>query len=99
MYIVMTKVQLKPETAEDCARMFEETNPPLVKSEQDWLGAQMLVNREENQITVLATWRDLASYRHFSASDEFRNTMQGFAPYFQAPPEISTHELLVEMKP
>ena len=99
MYVVMTRVKLKPNSAESCVKLFEQSNPALVQKEPDWLGAKMIFDSETDVITVLATWRDIGSYKRFSNSNNFKNTMQRFAEYFSAPPEISTNELLVEMRP
>lgn len=97
MYVVMTKVKLRDGTHAQCAELFRDTNPALVKSEPDWLSAKMLFDQGTNTVTVLANWKSISSYQAFSSSSEFRSTMQQFGVFFAGKPEITTHEVLVEM--
>ena len=99
MFVVMTRVQLKPGTHEQCATLFRETNPALVADEPDWLGARMMFDEATNIVTVLASWRDPASYKRLSASEAFQTAMTGFGPFFAAPPEITVHTVLSDMAP
>ncbi len=99
MYVVITRVKLKPNTQKKCAKIFEETNPKLVNSEPDWLGARMMFDPETDIITVMATWRSAASYKQLTASSEFIKTMQKFAELFASAPEVSVNNLLVVMEP
>lgn len=43
------------------------------------MDAKFTADREENQVTVLAFWRDSESYKIFSSSESFRNVMAQFA--------------------
>ena len=97
MHIVMTRVKLRDGTSGQCAELFRSTNPDLVKDEQDWLGAKMLFDSESSTVTVLASWKNKESYKALSATPKFQATMQEFARFFASPPEITTHDLLVEM--
>jgi len=97
MYVVMTRVPLKPGTEEDCAELFRQTNPDLVKDEPDWLGAQMFFEAETNTVTVLARWRSASAYDRFSSQPAFQQTMQRFAEFFAGPPQISKNTVLAEM--
>ncbi len=99
MFVVATRVKLKPDTSALCAELFEQSNPTIVENEPDWMGAQMIFDPETDTVTVLATWRDIDSYRRLSSSEIFQDTMQKFGSFFAAPPEISTNRLLVDMKP
>lgn len=99
MHVIMTRVKLKEGMAGQCAQLFEDTNPGLVREEPDWLGARMLFDPETHIVTVLATWRDAASYARLRDSTPFRETMQAFADLFAGPPEISVTTLLVDMTP
>jgi quinol monooxygenase YgiN len=99
MYVVMTRVKLKPGTHQACAKLFEETNPELVRSEPDWLGARMIFDHDREIVTVLATWRNAQSYKRLSSSSEFQQTMQRFGELFASPPEVSVNSVLVEMMP
>ena len=99
MHIAVTKVKLKPGTAADCARLFEETNPALVRDQPDWLGAQMAFDAETNTVTVIAQWKDIESYQRLSGSSTFQQAMGKFAAFFAGPPEITSMEVLVDMKP
>ena len=97
MYVVMTRVKLKPGTYEICAELFRETNPDLVSSETDWSGARMLFDHDTDVLTVLASWRDTESYQRMRASPKFQSTMQKFGRHFASSPEISMNEVLVDM--
>lgn len=99
MFIVATRVKLKPNTSKLCAELFEQSNPALVHNEPNWLGAQMIFDPETDIVTVLATWRDVESYKRLSNSKVFGDTMQKFSSFFASAPEISTNRLLVDMKP
>ena len=99
MYIVMTRVKLKPDSHRLCAEIFKRTNPELVKGEPDWLGARMIFDPDTDEITVLAHWRSVESYKRLSASPAFQKTMHEFGPLFAAPPIISVNSLLVDMTP
>lgn len=97
MFVVMTRVQLKPGRIDEVRELFEETNPALVKDQPDWVEAKFTANREEDQVTVLAFWRDADSYREFSASEKFRRVMSEFGPHFAGRPEVTVNEILFEM--
>lgn len=97
MFVVITKVQLKPGNIDKVKRLFEETNPDLVKGQTDWLEAKFTANLEEDHVTVLAFWRNGDSYKEFSSSESFRNVMVQFAPYSAGKPEISINKILFEM--
>lgn len=97
MYVVITTVQLKPGKIDEVRILFEKSNPELVKDQADWLEAKFTANRELEQVTVLAFWRDADAYRAFSASKPFQAAMTQFGPYFAGPPQISINEVLFEM--
>jgi len=99
MFVVMTRVRLKPNSHEACANLFRETNPDLVAREQDWLGAQMIFDAESNVVTVLAKWRDRQSYVRMSNTLRFQHTMRRFSELFASPPEVTVNSVLVEMAP
>ena len=99
MYVVMTRVTLHPGTSERCADLFRRSNPDIVENEQDWLGAKMIFDNETNTVTVLATWRDAASYRAMSGSPKFVDAMSKFSQFFASAPEISVNDILVDMTP
>lgn len=97
MYVMMTRVKLKSGTSAQCAELFRKTNPDLVSNEKDWLGARMIFDNKTNIVTVLATWRDVESYKTMSTSLKFKNIMQEFGKFFAAAPDISTNDILVDM--
>ncbi len=97
MFVVITKVQLKPGKVDDVRELFEKTNPALVEGQKDWIKALFTANRNANQVTVLAFWRRAESYQTFSANLKFQQVMSQFAPYFTGPPEITINEILFEM--
>jgi len=99
MYVMMTKVQLRAGTSDQCAELFRRTNPAIVKQESDWLGAKMLFDAESNTITVLASWKDLAAYEAMSTKPDFQNTTRQFSQFFAGKPEITKNEVLVVMDP
>ena len=79
MFQVVTRVKLKPGSAEACAQLFQDTNADLVRNQPDWLGAQMILDREANVISVLASWRNADSYHALRCSDDFQAAMGKFA--------------------
>ena len=83
MKAVVTRVTLKPGTADRVAALFEETNPSLVRDQPEWRGAKMLVDRTTDAVTVIALWRSEDAYRAFAAGEAFRQTMARFAPPFR----------------
>lgn len=97
MYVVITTVQLKPGKIDQVRDLFEKTNPDLVKGQTDWIEAKFTANREKDQVTVLAFWRNANSYKTFSASDDFKQVMSQFGPYFAGPPQVTINEILFEM--
>lgn len=99
MYVVMTRVRLKPNTHEACADLFRGSNPDLVAREQDWLGAQMIFDAESNVVTVLAKWRDHQSYVRMSGTLRFQHITRRFSELFAEPPEVTVNAVLVEMTP
>ena len=99
MQLVVTKVKLKPGSAKAFAQLFKDTNPELVREEADWLGARLVVDQENNVVTVLATWQNLDSYEALASSERFKTAMAGFAPFFASAPEITAHDILVDMTP
>ena len=99
MHVVMTRVKLRPRTAASCAALFKHTNPGLVRDQPDWLGARMIFDEATDVVTVLATWRNVEAYEAMSAQPAYQETMKEFAEFFAAPPEVSTHMVLVDMTP
>lgn len=99
MHLVVTKVKLKPGSTEACTQLFQETNPDLVRSKPDWLGARMAVDRENDVITVIASWRNVASYEALAKSAAFQVAMAQFARLFASPPEITVNDVLLDMTP
>jgi len=99
MYVVMTRVKLRPGTSEQCAELFRQTNRELIADPPDWLGARMIFDSETDMVTVLASWRDAESYKAMSASEDFKATMSRFAEFFAAPPDVSVNSVLVDMAP
>ena len=97
MYVVMTRVKLKPGTHRACAKMFQETNPNLVGNESDWLGARMIFDRDTEVLTVLATWKNVESYKRLRSSPQFQKHMREVGELFASPPEVSFNSVLVEM--
>lgn len=98
MFVVMTRVRLRPGTSEQCADLFRQSNPDLVGNEQDWHGAQMIFDSETDILTVLATWSDVDAYRQMSGSQKFRNAISEFSQFFASAPEVTVNDLLVDMK-
>ena len=98
MFVIMTRVQLKPGKIDEVRDLFEKTNPELVKGQEDWIEAKFTANRVEDQVTVLAFWRNADSYRAFSAGENFRHVMSQFSPYFAGPPQVTVNEILFELQ-
>ena len=99
MKAIVTRVTLKPGTADAVAALFEGTNPALVRDWPQWRGARMLIDRARDEVTVIAIWTSEEAYRAFAATDDFRQTMARFAGHFAAPPEVRVTDVAVEMTP
>lgn len=97
MFAVLTTVKVKPDSIDGLARLFDETNRNLVADHDDWLGAWFTANRDENEVTVIARWRDAASYQALRESAEYESIIARFATEFVGPPRVSVNEILVEM--
>ena len=95
--MVITTVQLKPDSIETVRALFEATNLDLVKGQDYWVSATFTANYAEDEVTVLAVWRNAESYRRFSVGEQFRSVMGQFASYFAGPPRVSVNEILFEM--
>jgi len=97
MYVVMTRIKLKPNTHKACAKLFEETNPELVRNEPDWVGARMIFDHDTEILTVQATWKNVESYKRLRSSSQFQQHMSEVGEFFASPPEVSFNSVLVEM--
>ncbi len=97
MFAVITTVKVKPDSIDGLAQLFDETNRALVAGHDDWLGAWFTANRDENEVTVIARWRNAASYEALRESPEYESIIARFAPEFAGPPHVSVNEILVEM--
>ena len=97
MFAVITQVKVLPDSIDELAGLFDETNRDLVAGHDDWLGAVFTANRDTSEVTVIARWRDAASYEALRNSQDFQAAMARFATRFAAPPRISVNEVLVEM--
>ena len=97
MFIVMTTVEVKPGSIDDLAALFDSTNRELVAGHDDWISADFTADRDANTVTVLARWRDAASYEALRSSPDFGSAMAQFAPHFVGPPMINVNEVLVQM--
>ncbi len=99
MYVVTTRVRLKPGAYKQCANLFKSLNPGLVEGEPNWLGTRMIFDPVTDIVTVFTTWKDVSVYRRLRESPEFKDVMQAFAPHFAGPPDISLNKVLVDMVP
>ena len=97
MYIVVTTVEVEPGSVDRLAELFDSTNRDLVAPHDDWIAAYFTANRSTNMVTVIAHWREAASYEVLRSSAEFQSTMAKFAEIFVGPPQVSVNEVLVEM--
>jgi len=97
--VVLTTFRVRDGAIDEVARLFEETNRPLVRDEPDWLGAWSTANRERDQITNIARWWRAASYDRLRNSAEFKEVMGPFAGLFLGPPTPLVNEVLGEMQP
>ena len=95
--VVITRVRVEDGSIDELAELFDTTNRELVAEHDDWIGAWFTADRENNEVTVIARWKDPASYQRLRASEEFAATMARFAARFVDPPEVSINQLLVEM--
>lgn len=97
MFAVLTRVRVEEGSIDGLAQLFDSTNRALVAGHDAWLGAWFTANRNTNEVTVIARWRDAASYERLRASDSYQATMAQFAQHFTGPPDVSINEVLVEM--
>jgi len=96
-FAVITRVKVQPGSIDELASLFESTNRELVAGHDDWLGAWFTADRDNDEVTVIARWRDPDSYQRLRQSEQFQSTMAQFGEKFAGPPSISTNEILVEM--
>jgi quinol monooxygenase YgiN len=96
-YAVVTGVRLQPDSIDELAQLFDDTNRQLVAGHDDWLGAGFTANRAASDITVIARWENPESYQRLSESPEFQSTMARFAERSAGPPIVSINEILAEM--
>ena len=93
----MTSVQLKSGKIDEVRDLFEKTNPDLVKGQSDWVEAKFTANPGNDQVTVLAFWRNAESYKEFSSGENFKQVMAQFSPFFTGQPQVTINEVLFEM--
>ena len=98
MFLVVTTVEVVPDSIDVLAALFDETNRELVAGHDDWLSADFTADREANTVMVVARWRRAESYVALRESPEFGATMALFAPHFAGPPTVATYEVLVHME-
>jgi quinol monooxygenase YgiN len=97
MYLIMTTVEVESGSVDRLAELFDSTNRDLVAGHDDWIAAYFTANRSTNMVTVVAHWREAASYEELRSSAEFQSTMAKFAVSFVGPPRVSVNEVLVQM--
>ena len=97
MYLVITTIAVESGSIDRLAELFDSTNRDLVAGHDDWIAAYFTANRSTNTVTVIAHWRQAASYEVLRSSAEFQSTMAKFAESFIGPPLVSVNEVLVEM--
>lgn len=97
MFAVLTTVKVNEGSIDELAGLFDATNRELVAGHDDWLGAWFTANRATSEVTVIAQWRNAASYEALRGTEEFQATMAQFAQQFAGPPAISVNEILVQM--
>ena len=96
-HAVITRVKVQPGSVDRLASLFDETNRSLVANHSDWLGAWFTANRDDNEVTVIARWRNPESYQALRDSEDFQQVMARFAEDFAGPPTVSVNEILVDM--
>ena len=97
MYAVITNVRLKPGRIDDVREIFRRTNEALFADQDDWVDAIFTANRRDDEVTVIARWKSVDSYRAFTAGDPYKAAMAKFEPYFAHPPTVDVNEILVEI--
>ena len=97
MYLVTTRVKIKPGTVYQVLELFRTTNPGLVKNQKDWVKASFSYDEEKSVVIVNATWKNKESYLKFSKSEPFTETMKSFGQFFLGPPEVQISNILFEM--
>lgn len=74
-FAVVTRVKVRPGSIDGLAALFDSTNRELVAGHDGWLGAWFTANRADNEVTVIAKWRDAGSYEELRNSTEFQSMM------------------------
>ena len=97
--VVLTTIKVKEGSVDEVARLFEETNRPLVADQPDWLGAWFTGSRDRSEITNIALWKSAESYERLRCSEAFQRTMSQFSDLLLGSPAVLINELLVEMTP
>ena len=97
MYLVTTRVKIKPGTVDPVLELFQKTNPGLVKDQEDWVKASFSYDEEKRMVIVNATWKNKESYLKFSSSEPFTETMKSFGQFFLGPPEVQISKILFKM--
>ncbi|NNF10118.1 MAG: antibiotic biosynthesis monooxygenase, partial [Acidimicrobiia bacterium] len=97
MFAVITHVRLKPGRIDDVRERFRRTTPPLVAEQEDWVSVTFAANRRDDEVTIIARWKNADSYRAFAAGDAYKAAMAELSQYFGHPPTIDVNEILVEL--
>lgn len=95
--LVITRVKVRSGSLDALAARFDATNRDLVAGHDDWLGAWFTVDREADEVTVVAKWANPDSYQALRDSEAFQAVMAGFATDFLGPPTVAVTEIVVEM--
>ena len=96
-YLVTTKVPIKEGEIDKVLKLFIDTNPALVKDQQDWVKAVFSKNEETSTVMVQAYWKSKESYLKFNQSKKFQETMKGFGKHFKGKPAVEINEILFQM--
>ena len=96
-YLITTRVELVEGKIPDVLKLFQDTNPDLVKGQHEWIKAIFSANEEKSTVMVQAFWKNVEAYQQFASTEKFKNTMAQFGAYFKSKPEVEITKVLFEM--
>lgn len=96
-YAVVTTVTVKEGPVDVVGQLFSDTNPALVADQPHWHGAQMLVDGERREVTVVARCDAPSGYTTLRDSVAFQMVRGRVSLHLEGRPETTITEVLVDM--
>ena len=99
MYTVTTKIDLKPDTINDAARLFQQVIREYVKDRPGYLSSTLNYDVENNTALVIGHWEKLENAQALLDSPDYHEIMGKFEPYFAGKPERTLYEVKAHVTP